>query len=261
MPDLWFALCRGRDGDFPLEKRLSRWGWLVVWFAVASGTAPAWATVPDFIATAVKLCDYTPTPLNADGYVLCFRGKIDESYDRETIRGLRPNGVFVVTSTGGLPIPAMEIAEILREKNATVVVRDYCLSACANVLLVATERTYVLRDALVAWHGLTDVPTREAFYQRRGLDGRFGATPQTLFTKKIVGAITQAIANKRSVFWMWHPTNHGAYFKDRIVYEAYPESQEEVDQLIRRQDLGRVRVIYDPPDEYLRLLRPVSVEP
>ncbi len=45
----------------------------------------------------------------------------------------------------------MELSDILREKNATVVIRDYCLSACANYVFVATDRTYVLKNSIVAW--------------------------------------------------------------------------------------------------------------
>jgi len=34
-----------------------------------------------------------------------------------------------------------------------VLLYDYCLSACANYVLVATNSTYVLKDTVVAWHG------------------------------------------------------------------------------------------------------------
>jgi hypothetical protein len=41
----------------------------------------------------------------------------------------------------------------LLEKDATVVIRDYCLSACANYIFVATRRTHILKklDRRLAW--------------------------------------------------------------------------------------------------------------
>jgi hypothetical protein len=58
-----------------------------------------------------------------------------------------------VRSTGGFAPEAIRLANILRDRNATVVIRDYCLSACANYFLVPTGTTYVLKNAIVAWHG------------------------------------------------------------------------------------------------------------
>ena len=87
-----------------------------------------------------------------DGTVLCLDGPIipgrNAAFDE-----LKQNGFLVVRSTGGFAPEAMRLANILRDKNATVIVYDYCLSACANYFLVATQRTYVLKNAIVAWHG------------------------------------------------------------------------------------------------------------
>jgi hypothetical protein len=47
----------------------------------------------------------------------------------------------------------MEIANILREKDALIVLYDYCLSACANYILIASGQAYVVKDTIVAWHG------------------------------------------------------------------------------------------------------------
>jgi len=84
--------------------------------------------------------------------VLCFDGPIipgrNAAFDE-----LKQDGVLVVRSTGGFAPEAMRLANILRDKNATVIVYDYCLSACANYFLVATQRTYVLKNTIVAWHG------------------------------------------------------------------------------------------------------------
>jgi hypothetical protein len=46
------------------------------------------------------------------------------------------------------------------------------------------------------------------------------------------------------VAWMWNPRYYKNTLTAKIVYEAYPESQAEVDELVARFRLRRV--IYDP---------------
>lgn len=63
----------------------------------------------------------------------------------------------------------------------------------------------------------------------------------------MLGAVARrAVMNKYSVYLMWHPKNHGDYFKDRITYELYPERQEAVDAIILPV-LHRVHIICHPP--------------
>ena len=83
------------------------------------------------------------------------------------------------------------------------------------------------------------------FFTERDIDDLHVFTPQTAHTNKIVNLARKRNAGKNP-FWMWHPHNHGDYFKSRIVYESYPGSQEEVDALVARARL-RDRVVYDPP--------------
>ena len=47
------------------------------------------------------------------------------------------------------------------------------------------------------------------------------------------------------IAWTINPRFYPKLFKAKIVYEAYPESQSEVDDMITRLHLN-VRVIYDP---------------
>src|SRR6266849_6016924 len=46
----------------------------------------------------------------------------------------------------------MAFADSIRDRRATVIVYDYCFSACASFLLIASDRAFVLKDTLVAWH-------------------------------------------------------------------------------------------------------------
>jgi hypothetical protein len=47
------------------------------------------------------------------------------------------------------------------------------------------------------------------------------------------------------VSWTWHPRHYASTLKTKIVYEAYPNSQDEVDAMARKLRLPH-RVLYDP---------------
>lgn len=232
--------------------------------------------------------------LSQDRTVLCFDGKIRPDRDISAFHELKQDGFFVVRSTGGHGLTAMKLANILREKNATVIVYEYCLSGCANYFLIASSKTYVRKSTVVAWHGgpqkiecspdnlkhlrkyfaenmdlfrkefkrqYPDDPESvlsaewlceeselsQRFFRERGIGDRHIYQPQTPYTKKFVDVAIKQVANKRRAFWMWNPRNYGDYFKSLIAFEAYPDSQDEVDEILARSGLGWVRVFYDPP--------------
>jgi hypothetical protein len=134
--------------------------------------------------------------------------------------------------------------------------------------LIASHKAYVLKNAVIAWHGGASVcPDAEtmAFVKRfqsycsvdhirlfksRQLSVRHTVSPQTHYTRSRFAIMLRSAPNKRSIFWMWHPANHRDYFKGRVVYGSYPESQEAVDRVLRPFWLY-IRAIYDPPDELL----------
>lgn len=220
--------------------------------------------------------------LSEDSTILCFDGPITSDRDVTAFYELKQNGFFVVRSPGGFAPVGIILSNILLEKNATVVVYDYCLSACANYFLIASLQTYVTKNTIVAWHGgpskiycgaddlervrkhYRDSPTiyglpapppelvcktgelSDAFFKQRGIDERHIHKPQTPYTKKMFDMAVRETANKRIIFWMWNPQNYGDYFKSKITYESYPSSQDDVDEIIMRLRLG-VRVFYDPP--------------
>jgi hypothetical protein len=228
------------------------------------------------IARAVDHCaTQGPNPegqagrLSEDGSILCFDGAIDDKLELAPLLKLQDSGFFVVRSVGGYGSTAMQIASGLFEKNATVVIRDYCLSACANYIFVATNQTYVLGNAIVAWHGgiadCADAETAAAlrriyrpcssfylvnssreFFAKRGIGPRYTFMPPTRYTKQMSYVALQGAAEKRSVFWMWHPKNHGDYFKGRITYESYPD--EDAVYTFMRRSRGHGRIIYDPAE-------------
>src|SRR5262249_29560265 len=89
--------------------------------------------------------------LSFDRRILCFDGRIDDGIDLSLVRELTDDGFFVVRSFGGNVESAIALSNLLRDRHATVVVYDHCMSACANYLLVASDQTYVLRGSLVTW--------------------------------------------------------------------------------------------------------------
>jgi hypothetical protein len=141
----------------------------LVWvlFFVCWGSDIARAQVPDAqvldsekttYARAVEFCRgiaKRPMALDLDERVLCFDGAILKEQDISLVNGLVEKGLFVVRSFGGEARIALTLADLLRERHATVIVYDYCLSACASYLLVASAETFIMKDSLVAWHHTT----------------------------------------------------------------------------------------------------------
>ncbi len=225
------------------------------------------------IQDAAKYCaNYDNSlKLSENGMILCFDGPIRPDLEMdEQFRKLNDHGFFVIRSPGGFFPAAIKIADILLEKNATVIIHDYCLSACANYIFIASEKTHVLKNSIVAWHGGPSstycdrylhgdrIPmgsSRESvcealalqiiFFQKREIKNGYVFKPPTPYTKMVFNMVTKGRGDKSSVFWMWNPKSHGYHFKDRISYEKYPNSQREVDQIIQQFNLG-AQVIHDP---------------
>jgi hypothetical protein len=241
---------------------------------------------PDFApyARAVEFCRgiaKRPMALDLDKRVLCFDGIVRSStVDLELAGKLSPNGLFVVRSYGGELPTAIELADLLRDRHATVVAYDYCFSACASFLLIASDEAFVMRNTLVAWHHTTmplcpslEVPKdggplrleklacpdssaseqdalewalglEKAFYATRVVDPLFEEPPESFTMRKILRAMFERTGTYPDVSWTWNPRYYASALKTKITYEAYPNSQEEVDALASK--LGVNRIIYDP---------------
>lgn len=222
-----------------------------------------------------------PFAFDLDQRVLCFDGAITRDLDVSPAKSLRPNGLFVVRSTGGEIPVAIALADIVRDQHATVIVYDYCFSACASYLLLASHEAFVLRNAIVAWHYFVDprlcpvlVVTKEGdprrlenppcpdappevqqgqeygryldskFYADRIIDPQFGFPPESFAIRKILRGMFEGTGRYPDVLWTWNPRYYASKLKTKITYEAYPQSQDEVDAMMVR--FGSVRVIYDP---------------
>src|SRR5206468_11439672 len=111
----------------------SIWPWILgIAFAITFAIKSAAHSELDGISSAVNYCrNYSHTiKLSEDRTVLCFDGSITADRDVSAFNDLKRDGLFIIRSNGGLAPIAVILSNILREKNVTVVVYDYCLSAC-----------------------------------------------------------------------------------------------------------------------------------
>lgn len=223
-----------------------------------------------------------PVALRVDARVFCLDGEISRKEDFSLIGGLEPGGYFVVRSYGGDAAAVIELGWVLRQKQAVVVVDDYCLSNCANFLLIASARAFVAKGALVAWTnvrnaadscpgfeptadsgaprfeirpcnnspldaGLDKITLRKTrFYDDRTLAPPFVGPPQSVTVRRILKRKFDATGKYPfAVFWTWNPRHYPGAIKAKVQYEAYPQSQDEVDAIVARIGLP-FSVIYDP---------------
>lgn len=116
------------------QRSTDRWLYLAGIVCVLAATLNSAQSRPDQISSAFNYCLSHPdsVTVSTDQMTLCFDGKIGLDQASAPFRQLKDNGYFVVRSPGGYNDAAMHLSNILREKNATVIIYDYCLSACAN---------------------------------------------------------------------------------------------------------------------------------
>jgi len=122
---------------------------------------------------AVKYCRQNtllglgPMTLSPDRQTLCFDGVIVPNMHVSLAKDLKENGLFVVRSSGGHSATAIALSDLIRDCHATVVVYEYCASACAVFFLIAWYQTYVLKGALVVWHNPGEVAALPSSRPRR----------------------------------------------------------------------------------------------
>jgi hypothetical protein len=124
-------------------------------------------------AAAVEYCRSKAGQLvlNEEKSIFCFDGEVPPERDASSLSTLNDEGLFVVRSPGGDGTNAVRIARLIGEKRATIVIYDYCISACAHFFFVASDKTFVSQDTLVAWHhGWDGWPLCDAI-ERKGRDG------------------------------------------------------------------------------------------
>jgi hypothetical protein len=222
--------------------------------------------------------------LSADKSVLCFRGEIKSGLDLSVMDELQEGGLFVVESNGGNIEKAVELSNQIMRRRATVVVHHICFSACAQYLLIAPDQAFVAKGTLVAWHypsspggpvcmvvaaardggpkrlqsGSCDRPERgderpfliqsdaeRQFFGQRVIDGSFDPPADSLYVRRLLRSRFESTGVFQNVSWTLHPRYFPRLFKAKVIFEEYPGSQQEVDDLAARYGL-KTEIIYDP---------------
>ena len=236
-------------------------------------------------ATLLNLATVKPgtMTLSPDKRIICFDGQIIQSARISVINDLAEGGLFVVRSGGGHTATAIAIADLIRDRHATVVAYDLCASACAEFFLIASNETFVVKGTLVIWHNPSSLdpdhplcsflstsndghskkvrrgpcrangddflrysPLLTRFFKDRTIGASFDTPPDSLYVRERVAGLYAETGVDREIAWTLNPRYYSRLFKTKISYEAYPESQDEVDDLASRLGFRGVRVIYDP---------------
>jgi hypothetical protein len=221
---------------------------------------------------------HRPAALREDKRVLCFDGLIDNPVDSRNAFLLAQDGVFVVRSAGGDLRTIIELANILLDKRATVIVNDYCLANCASYLFFASVATFVPKDSLVAWRNVIESgecagfsetsdqgaphfgsgpcpaqfrdgrrnneveQVKHKFYESRV---RIQPPPESIAVRRILKRkFDETGRYPDDVSWTWNPRFYSMY-RTKVIYEGYPQSQDEVDAIAARVGL-KERIIFDP---------------
>jgi len=255
-------------------------------FLARVASAQAGAIDRESYYRAVSYCRtnslWTRVMLSPDKHIMCFNAQITPNLDVSLIKTLDLGGLFVIRSSGGREDKAIELANLIRDRHATVVVYDYCFSACAEFIMTAPDQTYVLKGALVLWHnprssdpnhpycaffktppgggprmlrrgtcreGHDPVeyawPSAVQYFRERSIDQSSVMPPDSIHVRKRVTSLYGETGVDRDILWTLNPRYYPHLFKANIIFEAYPQSQEEVDEAAAR--LGfKATIIYDP---------------
>ena len=85
----------------------------------------------------------------------------------------------------------------------------------------------------------------DEFYAARVVDPLFQHPPESFTMRKRLRSMFEGTGRYPDVAWTWNPRYYASSLKTKITYEAYPNSQAEVDVLALKLP-HRVRVLYDP---------------
>lgn len=235
-------------------------------------------------AHALAYCRWNvprPIAIREDKRVLCLDGQINAAVDLSAAKDLEQGGLFVVRSSGGEVAVAIELADLLLSKHATVIINQYCLANCANYLFIASVKAFVPKDALVAWCAQISGPGEcVGFSQETSDEGapRFHTGPcsgpfaigrrkeylgqlkRNFYEGRVVSfeeppeslAIRRALRRRYEAtgaypykfYWTWNPRFYANAIRTKVSYEAYPQSQDDVDTIAAR--IGIRFVIHDP---------------
>lgn len=88
-----------------------------------------------------------------DPGLLCVDGAVTDAFADWYVPRADQFGDVVIRSLGGRGAAGVRTGEAALQAGTHVVVWDYCISACANGLVIGAARVTVPEPAILAWHG------------------------------------------------------------------------------------------------------------
>lgn len=209
--------------------------------------------------TGYELCSRTGVFRTNDGIVrIC--APITQDVVDQVSRTLTPDDREVIlTSDGGAQIHAIQLAELLRQRDITVRVRQFCLSACSTYVMGMVNRVVVEPYTVVAFHhtaafaldavaartGMSDDSSvrrasrsERAAYRAAGRDDRMldriaMTVEPTCVSSREVGGRPEVVINYR---WQWYMPDFAtaqAIFGDRLSGD-WLEDEDMAKEIFRR---------------------------
>ena len=88
-------------------------------------------------------------------------------------------------------------------------------------------------------------PRLTRFLRERAIDPYFVMPPDSIYVRQRVTGLYEQTGVDRDILWTLNPRYYPRLFKANIVFEDYPQSQEEVDAIVARLGI-KTKIIYDP---------------
>lgn len=159
-------------------------------------------------AAAVESCekDWTAAHVEPDGskVVLCLGEDLNQALVRRLSFQLgsanpRAEVLLVVDTSGGDVSSAIKIANLLIERDLTILISGKCFSSCANYLFFAADRKIVAHNAELGWHGGL-VRNREEF--------------AAAFPRKSYEKLNPSVLERESEYEDWLDRHWSSYKED-----------------------------------------------
>lgn len=91
--------------------------------------------------------------IEANKDAVWFNGPISDASADALIKSLHGSKRLFISSNGGDELAAIKVANFVMDNNVDVYIPVYCLSACANSILIAGRNVYLSNAAVIAIHG------------------------------------------------------------------------------------------------------------
>jgi hypothetical protein len=107
------------------------------------------------------------------GSTIEYKGPIDSTFASRFCADIKNTKIKVlkISSLGGDPEQGMVVGALCYDSCISVLVPDYCLSACANYIVPAAPDAQIGRKAVLAWHGsplyIHDIFGNDIFFNSR----------------------------------------------------------------------------------------------